>query len=48
MFDTRIYFAQMTSSHQPRIHRPHDGHPAQRVYRLPAERRPVRDGQRGR
>ncbi len=48
MFDTRIYFAQMTSSHQQRVHRSHDGPPAQRVFRLPTGRRQVRDGQRGR
>jgi hypothetical protein len=39
MFDYRLFYPQASIDDQARVRRPHQGHPAQRVYQLPVERR---------
>lgn len=46
MYDYRLFFPQMSIDDQSRHRRPITGHPSQRVYRLPAERRTNRSGRR--
>ena len=41
MFDYRLFYPQASLDHE-RMRRPNQGHPALRVYRLPADRRPAR------
>jgi hypothetical protein len=46
MYDYRLFYPQMSIDDQARTRRPLNGHAAQRVYQLPAERRTVRNGGR--
>ena len=46
MYDYRLFFPQMSIDDQSRHRRLITGHPSQRVYRLPAERRWNRSGRR--
>ncbi len=46
MFDYRLFFANSTLDNSTRTRRPHLGHDAQRVYRLPAQPRAARQAGR--
>jgi len=45
MIDYRLFYPKMSIDDQARTRRPHEGHAAQRVYRLP-ERQTGRNGGR--
>lgn len=46
MYDYRLFYPQMSVEDRTRVRRPTSGHTAERVYRLPAERRDARNGGR--
>lgn len=42
MYDYRLFYPQHSIDDQARVRRPFSGHPTQRVYQLPIERRASR------